>query len=84
MDNVVLVALITGTLSFCGTVLTVYFSNKKSTALITYRIDQLEEKVNKHNSFVERMYKVEEKVSVLEEKAKVANNRISDLEKGGK
>lgn len=84
MTDVVIVALITGGLSFLGNVITVFLSQKKSTALITYRIDQLEEKVNKHNNLIERMYEVEEKVSVLEEKAKVANNRIKDLEKGGR
>lgn len=44
------------------------------TQLIKYRIEQLEKKVEKHNSVVERTY-------LLEEKVKVANHRIQDLEK---
>ena len=42
--------------------------------LIKYRIDQLEKKVEKHNNFAER-------IPVLEEKIKVSEHRISDLEK---
>lgn len=46
------------------------------TQLVKYRIDQLEKKVEKHNSIVERTY-------LLEEKVKVANHRIEDLERKG-
>ena len=44
------------------------------TQLVKYRIEQLEKKVEKHNSIVERTY-------ILEEKVKVANHRIEDLER---
>ena len=43
------------------------------TQLIKFRIEQLEKKVEKHNSVVERTF-------LLEEKLKVANHRIEDLE----
>lgn len=42
--------------------------------LMTYRIEQLEQRVNKHNSVIERTY-------ILEEQMKVANHRIEDLER---
>lgn len=42
--------------------------------LMSYRIEQLEKKVDKHNHFAERL-------PVLEEKMTVANHRIEDLEK---
>ena len=42
--------------------------------VITLRIDSLEKRVDKHNGFGER-------IPVMEEKIKVANNRISDLER---
>ena len=80
----IIVAVITGAFAFAGTFLSVYFANRKSTALITYRIDKLEEKVHAHNNLIERMYKIEENCRVLDEKMKVANHRITDLEKGGK
>ena len=47
------------------------------TQLIKYRIEQLEKKVEKHNSVVERTY-------LLEEKIKVANHRIDDFEREAK
>ena len=58
-----------------------YFANKKSSALIAYRLEELEKKVDKHNSVIERTYSLEETQAVLEEKIKVANHRIDDLEK---
>lgn len=48
--------------------------------LSNYRIEQLEKKVDKHNSIIERTYRLEEKDKILEEKIKVANHRINDLE----
>lgn len=55
----------------------------KMRALIEYRLQQLEKKVDKHNNLIERTYKLEELTSLQEEKIKVANHRIDDLEKGG-
>lgn len=48
--------------------------------LMMYRIEQLEKKVEKHNNLIERTFKVEEGVALLDEKIKVANHRIDDLE----
>lgn len=48
--------------------------------LSNYRIEQLEKKVEKHNSLIERTFRLEETNSVLEEKIRVANHRIDDLE----
>ena len=42
--------------------------------LMSYRIQQLEVKVDKHNNFAER-------IPVIEEKIAVANHRIEDLER---
>lgn len=41
---------------------------------------RLEEKQDKHNTLIERMYKVEGCINVLNEKLDVANHRINDLE----
>ena len=46
-------------------------------------IRTLSNRVEAHNKVVERTYNLEQKTAVLEEKVKVANNRISDLEKEG-
>lgn len=81
MSEAIVVALITGGLSLSGTLAGTYYSQKKSTDLITYRIDQLEAKVQAHNNLIERMYRVEERTELQEEKIKVANHRIEDIEK---
>lgn len=60
---------IVGGLSLLGT-LAGSFGGMK---LMTYRIEQLEKKVDKHNNFAERM-------PVVEEQIKVINHRIDDLE----
>ena len=73
--------IIVGVLSLIGTLAGTYFANRKSSALIAYRLELLEKKVDKHNSVVERTFKLEEQAAVIEEKIKVANHRISDLEK---
>lgn len=77
MSETVIVAL----LSLVGTLAGSYFASRRSTALIAYRLEQLEEKVNKHNQVVERTYHLEDNDALLEEKIKVANHRIEDLEK---
>lgn len=66
--------------SLIGTLTGTYFANRKSSALIAYRLELLEKKVDKHNSVVERTFKLEEQAAVIEEKIKVANHRIEDLE----
>ena len=66
MSNEIMIAV----LSFAGTCIG-SFSGMK---LVTYRIEQLEKKVEKHNSFAV-------KIPILEEKIAVANHRIEDLER---
>lgn len=73
--------IIVGILSLIGTLAGTYFANRKSSALIAYRLELLEKKVDKHNSAVERTFKLEEQTAVIEEKIKVANHRIEDLER---
>ena len=67
----IIVALITAGFAFLG----VYMSNRKQAALVAYRLEKLEEKVDKHNSVVERMYRLEETVKNLHEE-------VSELKKG--
>ncbi len=68
-------------LSLAGTLAGAYFANRKSSALIAYRLEQLEGKVDKHNQVIERTYALEESVALMDERVKVANHRIADLEK---
>lgn len=50
--------------------------------LTNYRVEQLEKKVEKHNTIVERTYRLEKVIAVLENKEKVSEHRLDDLEKG--
>ena len=77
MNDVVLVALI----SLIGTLGGTFGGIITSSKLTNYRIEQLEKKVEKHNSVIERVYKLEQADAVEEEEIKVINHRIADLEK---
>ena len=55
-------ALITAGFAFLG----VYVSNRKQTALVAYRLEKLEAKVDKHNNLVERMYKLESRIDSMQ------------------
>lgn len=68
-------------LSLVGTLIGSFLAQRKSTALIAYRLEQLEKKVQAHNNLVERTYRLEERMEVHEERIKVANHRIDDLER---
>lgn len=61
--------IIVGLLSLLGTCIGSWSGSK----LMSYRIEQLEHKVDKHNNFAERM-------PVVEEQIKVINHRLEDLE----
>ena len=52
-----------------------------SAKLTAYRLSELEKRVEKHNTVIERTYKLEEAQAVMQEQIKVANHRIGDLEK---
>lgn len=56
-------AIIVAVLSLIGNCLTSWLAHQKSTALVTYRLEQLEKKVEKHNNVVERMATMETNVT---------------------
>ena len=66
-------AIIVALLGLAGTLAGSYLANRKSTALIAYRLEQLEQKVSKHNNLVERTYALEESVALMDERVRVAN-----------
>lgn len=57
----IITAVISGLSIAVPTILTTVMANRKDNALVKYRIDELDEKVNKHNSLIERTFKIEEK-----------------------
>ena len=63
----ILIAIIGGMCTAVPTVIATISSNKKNTALTVYRIEELEKKVEKHNSIVERTFKLESAVKHIKE-----------------
>lgn len=70
-NNEILVAL----LALVGTLSGTFGGILTSSKLTAYRIQQLEEKVDAHNNFAQR-------IPVIEEKLKVVDHRLEDLERG--
>lgn len=65
----IIVPIITAGLALIGTAIGSFSGFK----LTSYRVEQLEKKVDKHNNFASRM-------PVVEEQIKVINHRLTDLE----
>ena len=77
MSEGIIVALIGLGGSAAGSLIGVLASSR----LTQYRLEQLEKKVDVHNHVIERMFDLEERASVIEERQRVANHRIDDLER---
>lgn len=80
MSEAVVVALITGGLSFAGVVITCLATAKKTEkatavaqAVTETKIDELTREVRLHNGFAE-------KIPVIQEQIRVINHRLNDLE----
>lgn len=80
MDNSILVALITGGLSFAGVIISNLTTKDKITeqikinqAVTDTKLEELTREVREHNNFAKRM-------PVVEEQIKVINNRLDNLE----
>lgn len=58
----IIIAIITGAVTLIG----VLTSNSKNRAVMEMKIDQLAEKVDKHNQVIERTYKLEQDVAVIQ------------------
>ena len=80
MTEAILVALITGGMSFAGVVVTCLATARKSEkaaavaqAVTETKLEELTREVRAHNQFAQRM-------PVVEQQIKVINHRLSDLE----
>lgn len=63
----IIIAIISGLCVAIPSLIATISSNKKTTSLMMYRIEQLEKKQDKHNTLIERTYKLEEDVKILKE-----------------
>lgn len=80
MDTIIS-SIITGAVAITTCLITQGMANRKTVALIEFKLEELSKQVEKHNSVIDRTFKLEEQTAVQEEKIKVANNRIADLER---
>ena len=78
MSEAIIVALIGLGGSAIGSLIGVMASSH----LTQYRIEQLEKKVDAHNNLITRTYELEKRAELTDEKIRVANHRIDDLERG--
>lgn len=63
-DNII-VAIVTAAGAFLG----VYYANKKQTALMAYRLEVLEKKVDKHNNMDSRLIRIEQRLDDMEKRS---------------
>ena len=90
MYNTIISAMITGFITLLVCLINNHYQNKaneekhnETIALIEYKLEELTKRVDKHNNVIERTYKLEEQCTLYQEKMKVINHRLEDLEKGG-
>ena len=76
MGESVIVALITAAGALIGT----YFANRKTQALLSYRLDKVEEKLDKHNHFETRISKLETDSELHAAELHRNNERLKTLE----
>ena len=67
-------------LTLIGTLVGTFGGILTASKLLNYRVEQLEKKVDKHNNLIERTFKLEEQIAIHDEKIKVVNHRLDDLE----
>jgi len=63
-------AIISGLCVAIPSVLATISSNKRNNDLVIYRIDELDKKVHEHNNLIDRMYKAEKSISLIESELK--------------
>lgn len=81
--DIIITAVITEVVTLLVCIINNRTQHNKTIALFDYKLSELTKKVEKHNNLIERTYELEKKVELHEEKIKVANHRIEDMEKAG-
>lgn len=80
METIIGILISSGvTLAVC--IINNHYQANATRTLLEYKLEQLTNRVDKHNSVIERTYRLEQEVALHEEKIDVANHRIADLEK---
>ena len=66
----ILTAVISGLCVAIPSIIATVSANKRNNDLVLYTINELDQKVHEHNQLIDRMYRVESRVSILEENKK--------------
>lgn len=77
----VIAAAISGVVTLVVCMVNNHYQASSTRSLIEYKLDELTKRVDLHNGVIERVYSLEKSRDVFEEKLRVANHRIEDLEK---
>lgn len=72
MKGEIIVALISGLCVAIPSIIATISANKKNNDLVLFRINELDQKVHEHNNLIDRMYKIEGRVSILENQKKAS------------
>ena len=72
--------IVVGVLAFIGTLVSAYCSNNKTVALVTYRLQALEKKVEQHNKVVERMLIAENEIKTMKKEIEKVEVEMHDFE----
>lgn len=70
MQTAIITSLISGLCVAVPSIIATISSNKKNNELVLFRINELDDKVHEHNNLIDRMYKVENRVTLLEDNIK--------------
>ncbi len=76
MYSIIIIAVISGLFTLVGTFGGILVLSR----FTVYHIKQLEQKVDKHNQVIDKIYRLEQIDASFDEEIKAANHRINDLE----
>ena len=79
----IITAAMTGLVTLIVCLVNNHYQSSRTEALISYRLEQLERKVDRHNNLIGRMYKVEEQTALQQDEINRHKERIKALEEKG-
>lgn len=62
----IVTAIISGLCVAVPSIIATISANKRNNDLVLFRINELDQKVHEHNNLIDRMYKIENRVTILE------------------
>jgi len=71
-------AVISGGSAAIASIVVASIQHRKTVAILEYRLQELEKKVDKHNNLVERTYELEKNAAVVSRELKVLGHRITE------